>query len=671
MEETMGNMLASLGMVRIGVAAPELRVADVAFNTERILAAIAAAEAQGCRFLLLPELCLTGYTCADLFGQPLLVEAARRALREIAAATGRSGSAVVVGAPVACAGRLFNCAVFIAAGRILGVIPKTCLPNTQEFYEKRWFASAADRTADTLDWDGERIPFGPDLLFRAAGLADCLVGVEICEDLWAVEPPSGAMALAGATLLLNPSASPEVLGKEEYRRGLVLSQSARCLAAYAYASAGPGESSTDLVYSGHCLIAENGLLLAETERFCFDTRLAVADVDVEHLVNERLRNSTFAAARPGAAFRIVDFPLPDAPTDRLQRSVPQAPFVPAVREERARRCREIFALQTTALAKRLRHTGMSRVVIGVSGGLDSTLALLVATRAFDKLGLDHRGILAVTMPGFGTTARTRGNAERLAQLLGVTLRVIPIDAAVRQHFSDIGHDERVHDITFENAQARERTQILMDVANQAGGLVIGTGDLSELALGWCTYNADHMSMYGVNAGVPKTLVRYLIEWCAEAEFSGETAAVLADIGATPVSPELLPPTEEGEIRQVTEAQVGPYLLHDFFLYHVARQQFAPAKVFFLARHAFAGAYAPAELLRWLEVFYVRFFAQQFKRSCLPDGPKVGSVALSPRGDWRMPSDASVALWLAELEKIQESGVRFQENQNPENLNPES
>jgi NAD+ synthase (glutamine-hydrolysing) len=638
-------------MVRIGVVAPELRVADVGFNEERICQAIAAAEGQDCRFLLFPELCVTGYTCGDLFFQPLLIDGARQALRRIARATAGHRAVVVVGAPVAQGGRLFNCGVFIAAGRILGVIPKTFLPNAQEFYEERWFSSSRDLSADFLDWDGEVIPFGPDLLFQAESMPDCVVGVEICEDVWSVEPPSGRMAMRGATLLLNLSASPELLGKEEYRRALVLSQSARCLAAYAYASAGPGESSTDLVYSGHSLVAENGQLLAETERFRFDSQLALADIDIERLVGERRKNNTYGGSRTATAFRIIPFPLPDAAADRLRRVIPATPFVPSATEERSHRCHEIFSLQVTGLAKRLLHTGGTKAVLGISGGLDSTLALLVTTKAFDKLGLDHRGIIAVTMPGFGTTVRTRRNAESLAQLLGVTLRTIPIDAAVRQHFADIDHREDVHDIVFENAQARERTQILMDVANQVGGLVIGTGDLSELALGWCTYNADHMSMYGVNSGVPKTLVRYLVSWCAEAEFTGETAAVLTDICATPVSPELLPPNEQGEIGQVTEDHIGPYRLHDFFLYHVVRLQFAPRKVLRLAREAFAGEFAEAEIHRWLEVFYQRFFSQQFKRSCLPDGPKVGSVALSPRGDWRMPSDASVALWLEDLKDL--------------------
>jgi NAD+ synthase (glutamine-hydrolysing) len=654
----MDHTLSRYGMMRLGVVSPELRVADVAFNTERIVQAMDEAAALECHFLLFPELCLTAYTCGDLFFQSTLLEQTREALFRLAQETSSRQSVLVVGAPVEHSGRLFNCAVFIAAGHILGIVPKTFLPNASEFYEERWFSSSLDAPAADLLWGGERIPFGNDLLFRAENFEGCVVGVEICEDAWVATPPSGKMATAGATVLLNLSASPETLGKEEYRRALVQSQSARCLAAYAYASAGPGESSTDLVFSGHSIIAEYGMVLAQTERFSFETRLAVADIDVDRLLGERRRNNSFAAARP-CSFRDVPFRLPDAPAASLRREITPTPFVPAGEEAQAHRCREIFALQTTGLAKRLRHTGVQRGIVGLSGGLDSTLALLVMVKAFDALGLDRKGIVAVTMPGFGTTVRTRGNAEGLAERLGVTLRIIPIDAAVRQHFSDIGHPEERHDITYENAQARERTQILMDVANQEGGLVIGTGDLSELALGWCTYNADHMSMYGVNAGVPKTLVRYLVAWCAEAEFSGETASILIDICNTPFSPELLPPGEDGEILQVTEDQVGPYLLHDFFLFHVVRLGFSPAKILFLARHAFGDTFREEELLRWLKIFYRRFFSQQFKRSCLPDGPKVGSVALSPRGDWRMPSDASAALWLAQVEEL-EKAVRSEE-----------
>ena len=649
----MPQTLASFGFLRLAVVTPALRVADVPYNLEQIRVAVRAAGRDHCRLLVFPELCLTGYSCGDLFLQPTLLDAARQGLDALAALSGREQVALVVGLPLAIRGRLFNCAAFLAGGRLLGLVPKQYLPNSQEFYEKRWFTSGRSLPVANLDWGGQPVPIGTDLLFEADLLPECRIGIEICEDAWVANPPSGLLAIQGATVLLNLSASPETLGKESYRRDLVRAQSARCLAAYAYASAGPGESTTDLVFSGHSLIAENGQILAESERFSFATRLASADIDVARLTAERLRSSSFADGTAPGAPRVVPFPLADVPAAVFARPVPATPFVPAGEVERAERCREIFALQTTGLAKRLLHTGSRQVVIGISGGLDSTLALLVTCRAFDRLELPRSGILAVTMPGFGTTARTRGNAEGLAELLGVTLRIISIDAAVRGHFADIGHDEGLHDITFENAQARERTQILMDLANQVGGLVIGTGDLSELALGWCTYNGDHMSMYAVNCGVPKTLVRYLVDWCAEEEFSGRAAQILHDIGATPVSPELLPPAANGEIAQQTEDQVGPYLLHDFFLYHALRLQFPPRKILFLARRAFADRYSEGEIRRWLRVFYRRFFAQQFKRSCLPDGPKVGSVALSPRGDWRMPSDACAELWLTELGVLEE------------------
>lgn len=644
--------LFSLGYLRLAVVAPALRVADTAFNTEEIQRVLTELAQENVQLAIFPELCLTAYSCADLFYQDLLLDAAADALLRIASHAGELGVAAVAGVPLRSGGALFNCAAFIAEGRVLGIIPKTYLPNTNEFYEERWFASARDNRATEIRLGSHRIPFGTDLLFRNRQRPDCVIGVEICEDLWAVQPPSSALALAGATVLVNPSASPEILGKQAYRRALVQSQSARCLAAYAYASAGPGESSTDLVYAGHSLIAENGQVLAESERFEFASRWVLSDVDLLRLGQERLRNNSFSAsATAEGSWRVVDFSCADAPLQELRREVSARPFVPVAASEREERCREIFAMQTTALAKRLLHTGSKRVVIGISGGLDSTLALLVAVGAFDKLGLSHQGIAALTLPGFGTTARTRGNAEKIAELLGVDLRVISIDAAVRQHFTDIGHDGLTHDITFENAQARERTQILMDVANQIGALVIGTGDLSELALGWCTYNADHMSMYSVNAGVPKTLVRYLVEWCAETRFSGEAARVLQDICATPVSPELLPPDANGDIHQKTEEHIGPYLLHDFFLFQVVRLHFPPARILFLAEQVFADQYSRAELLKWLKNFYRRFFSQQFKRSCLPDGPKIGSTALSPRGDWRMPSDAAAALWLAELDRL--------------------
>ena len=642
--------LAGFGMLRLAVGTPELRLGDVDFNVAQIKALGRQAIARQSRFLLLPELCLTGYSCGDLFFQQLLQQRVEKALVDLAGFTAENQLVLVVGAPLSGSGRLFNCAVLLSHGDICGIVPKTFLPNSGEFYEQRWFSSATERTSNYLEFSGQQIPFGEDLLFRADGCPWCMVGIEICEDGWAVSPPSGPQALAGANLLLNLSASPEILGKQAYRRALVASQSARCLAAYAYASAGPNESSTDLVFSGHSLISENGLLLAETERFQFDSQLALADIDLQRLVGERQRNSSFAAGQPQRAFRMQNFRLTVPAVQQLMRPVVRTPFVPPDDAERSARCQEIFQLQTSALMQRLRHTGSRKVVIGLSGGLDSTLALLVCVKAFDRLGLDRKGVLAITMPGFGTTERTRTNAENLAELLGVELRSIPIDAAVLQHFDDIGHDETCHDITYENSQARERTQILMDVANQIGGLVIGTGDLSELALGWCTYNGDHMSMYAVNCGVPKTLVRYLVGWCAQQEFSGRVAEVLEDVCATPVSPELLPPDDEGNIGQFTEQVVGPYELHDFFLFHVIRLHSPPAKVMLLAELAFPD-FSRAELLKWLKQFYRRFFSQQFKRSCLPDGPKIGTVALSPRGDWRMPSDVSVNLWISQLEEL--------------------
>lgn len=642
----------TLGFVRVAAISTELRVADPAFNTRATVAAMAAAAEQGCQMAVLPELGLTGYSCGDLFLQGRLLDAARGALSEIAAATARHSIAAVVGVPLESSGRLYNCAAFAANGRIAGVVIKTYLPTYNEFYEARWFTRSTYGAPPTLQLDGAAVPFGADLLFAAANMPACVVGIELCEDLWAVEPPSGRMALAGATLLINASASDEVLGKAEYRRELIRQQSARCLAAYAYAGAGAGESTTDVVYAGHSLLAENGLQLAETDRFQFSTQMVMADLDLQRMVHERMRSTTFSQAGLATGFRTVAFDLPGV--DMVMAAAPwnrplaRTPFVPANRAERARHSSEIFNIQATGLARRLKHTGAQKVVIGISGGLDSTLALLVITTAFDRLGLDRQGIVAITMPGFGTTARTRSNAEQLADLLGVTLSVIPITDTVRLHFRDIGHPESQHDVTYENAQARERTQILMDVANQIGGLVVGTGDLSEGALGWMTFNGDHMSMYHVNAGVPKTLVRYLVEWAADEMFHGPAAAVLRDIAATPITPELLPLGANQELEQKTEETIGPYALHDFFLFYTVRCQFTPAKIFYLARQAFAGDYDDATIVKWLGIFYRRFFSQQFKRSSMPDGPKVGSVALSPRGDWRMPSDAEATAWLAEL-----------------------
>ena len=644
--------LVDYGLLRVAVATPEMKVADVDFNMAEIGKTVRLAKQKKSQIVLFPELCLTGYTCADLFFQQQLQQKVLESLPLLAQLSAAEEITLVVGAPVSVSGRLFNCAVFISGGKICGLVPKSFLPNSGEFYEQRWFCSAAERQSDSVLIGSQQVPFGSDLLFQAENSPAAVIGIEICEDAWSVVPPSGSQALAGATLLLNLSASPEILGKNAYRRALVASQSARCLAAYAYSSAGPNESSTDLVFSGHSLIAENGQIMAETERFQFDTQLALADIDLDRLQGERQRNNTFGAGNPEQAFRLQRFKIPSLTVDKLYRSIAKTPFVPPDDAERAARCQEIFQLQTSGLMKRLRHTGSRKVVIGLSGGLDSTLALLVSVKAFDRLGLDRNGIIALTMPGFGTTERTRGNAEELAEQLAVTLKVIPIDKAVQQHFRDLEHDPDLHDITYENSQARERTQILMDKANQVGGLVIGTGDLSELALGWCTYNGDHMSMYAVNCGVPKTLVRYLVDWCSREEFSGRISTILEDVCATPVSPELLPPDADGNIDQLTEQVVGPYELHDFFLYQVVRMHFSPKKVLMLAEQAFADEYSRSELLKWLRQFYRRFFSQQFKRSCLPDGPKVGTVALSPRGDWRMPSDAAVTLWLEQLEGLE-------------------
>jgi len=650
-----------LGFLRVAVVTPELQVANVSYNTQVIIDALRQAAARGCQLALFPELCITGYTCADLFYQTLLQRQASEALQEIARATGDYQIAAVVGLPMEMGGKLYNCAAFVNEQSVLGIVPKTYLPSTNEYYEERWFSSSRDCPPglNAVQLAGKAIPFGIDLLFSATNFPRCILGIDVCEDLWAVQPPSGNMALAGATIILNPSASNEILGKAEYRRALVQQQAARCLAAYLYAGAGPNESTTDVVFSGPGFICENGVMLAETERFHFSTQMAVADIDLERLTHDRLINSSFSSGLPTQTYKHIQFRLRmgTASTEQetlLRPDLSPTPFVPADPAQRAKHCQEIFHLQSVGLAKRLKHTGITRITLALSGGLDSTLALLVTQQAFEMLKLPNDGIVAITMPGFGTTGRTLSNAQTLAKELGITLRQIPIRDAVTQHFRDIGHDIHVHDVTYENAQARERTQISMDIANQVGGLVVGTGDLSELALGWCTYNGDHMSMYHVNVGVPKTLVRYLIEWCAESVYSGPTAEVLRDIGATPISPELLPLGENDALVQETEATIGPYVLHDFFLFYAVRHAFSPRKIFWLACQVFEAHHEPEEILGWLRTFYQRFFASQFKRSAMPDGPKVGSVALSPRGDWRMPSDASSALWLQELETLEHS-----------------
>ncbi len=650
------------GFVKVAAITPKVRVADVTYNVESCLSSIKKVYAEHeARVIVLPELCITGYTCEDLFWQDELLDAAERGLASIALHTFDVDALVLVGLPVRVASKLYNCAAVLYGGEVLGLVPKQNIPMYNEFYEGRHF-TAGPEIVTNVDFSifGE-VPFGANQLFSCESLPELVVAAEICEDLWVANPPSVAHAMAGATLICNPSASPAIAGKAEYRRSLVSNQSARLVCGYMYAGSGEGESTTDLVFSGHNLICENGHILADTG--CFTDGVAVSEIDVASLVAERRRLSTFSVApSPEDARHIVTYVALDfEDMTKLTRFVDPRPFVPASDDRRVERCEEVLSIQAHGLATRLAHTSSQRVVVGISGGLDSTLALLVTVRAFDRLGLDRGGIVAVTMPGFGTTDRTYTNAVRLARTLGAELREISITAAVRQHFIDIGHDEANHDVTYENAQARERTQILMDVANQVRGMVIGTGDLSELALGWATYNGDQMSMYGVNASVPKTLVRHLVHYCADSYMQTDekdAADILYDVLDTPVSPELLPANADGSIDQKTEDLVGPYELHDFFLYHVLRHGSSPHKVFRLACYAFGAGtsgekYSKEAILAWLKVFYRRFFAQQFKRSAMPDGPKVGSVALSPRGDLRMPSDASSALWLSDLEALED------------------
>lgn len=630
------------GFFRVAAAAPRLRVADPDYNAGQLETVIDRAVAQQVRLLVTPELSVTGYTCADLFFTAALQQAADRAVQRLAAYTAGKDIAVLIGAPVPYKNSLYNCALLLRDGQVQGMVPKVHLANYNEFYEKRWFASGAD--FDTVQMVNG-VPMGSQLFDLGSGV---LLGVELCEDLWVPQPPSGALALQGANLIANLSASDEYVSKAAYRRDLVAGQSARCVAGYVYAGAGVHESTTDLVFSGATLVAENGGILAEGERFAQESVLTVADVDVEKLNAQRRQNMSFEN-RPGAV--VQSCPVPNAENDLAYRMVDPHPFVPAADAQRRERCKEIFLLQASGLAGRLEHVGSKGCVLGISGGLDSTLALLVAVRAMELLGKPASAVLGVTMPGFGTTDRTYRNALDLMEALGVTRREISIADACVQHMADIGHDPSVHDITYENTQARERTQILFDLANKEGCLLVGTGDLSELAMGWCTYNGDHMSMYGVNADVPKTLVRHIVRYAADATENAALRAVLLDILDTPVSPELLPANENGEIAQQTESLVGPYELHDFYLYYVLRFGFGPAKIYRLARHALGDRYPDDVLLHWLKNFYRRFFVQQFKRSCLPDGPKIGSITLSPRGDWRMPSDACAAVWQAELDQL--------------------
>ncbi len=637
------------GFFRVAAALPErVKIADARYNEQQIAGMIEAAAAEGVRIVVLPELSLTGYTCGDLFGQTKLLDDAEQALAELVEATAALPVAAIAGMPVKVGDRLYNCAVVFGGGSIWGVVPKSYIPNYGEFYELRYFASGAGIADTVIELAGEEVCFGVDLLFSLDGVE---FGVEICEDLWSPIPPSSYMAAAGAKIIFNLSASPEAVGKHDYLLSLVAQQSARSVSAYVYASSGAGESSTDLVFAGNGIIAENGIVTAQSERFARKRQIVAADIDTELLATRRRTRNTFAAdIQPD--MRVVRVELPDAcQCDDLRRTIDPAPFVPSDDGMRGQRCREIFEIQAQGLAQRLEHTACRTTVIGISGGLDSTLALLVTAHAFDILGLDRRGIVGITMPGFGTTDRTYTNALQMIDALGVTRREISIRKACEQHFADIGLPDGDRSVTYENSQARERTQILMDVANMLGGMVIGTGDMSELALGWATYNGDHMSMYGVNASVPKTLVRHLVAWYAESRAAESLRATLRDVLDTPVSPELLPADERGDIAQKTEDLVGPYELHDFFLYSMVRQGFRPSKIVFLAERAFAGRYDRETIIKWLGVFLRRFFSQQFKRSAMPDGPKVGSVALSPRGDWRMPSDAVARAWIEELETL--------------------
>lgn len=634
------------GFVKIAAATPDLRVADCAYNASEIIKQAKQAAAKGAHLIVFPELCLTGYTCGDLFLQQTLLDGALAALETVCRETAGLNAAVVVGLPLMQQGKLFNVAAVLCGEKIEGLVPKQFIPNYSEFYEQRHFTSGAGVPFQTVSLLGQDTLFagGEPLVFQCADMPEFTLGVEICEDLWVANPPSTRLVQAGATVIVNLSASDEIIGKASYRRDLVRQQSARLLCAYLYADAGFGESTQDLVFAGHNLIAENGALLAESK--LFDRGILYADIDVQRLTHERRRMNTFTVEHSPMVAALEIQPGANALADR---TFPRTPFVPANKALRDERCEEILTLQATGLATRLRHTHARTAVVGLSGGLDSTLALIVLVHAFDMLGLDRKGILAVTMPCFGTTARTKGNAEKLADAYGVTLQTVDIKAAVDQHFSDIGQSKDDLSVTFENGQARMRTLVLMNLANKHGGMVVGTGDLSELALGWATYNGDHMSMYGVNASIPKTLVRYLVAYEADRAI-GELSDVLYDVLDTPVSPELLPP-KDGEISQKTEDLVGPYELHDFFLYYMLRFGYPPRKIYRIARKTFAGAYDDATIKKWLVTFIRRFFTQQFKRSCLPDGPKVGTVTLSPRGDWRMPSDACAALWLEQAENL--------------------
>lgn len=639
-----GGLGMKFGFIRCSSVTPDIKVGDCIYNSNSIINSIKKCYSNNAEIVVFPELAVTGYTCGDLFGQRLLLDEALIGLDKIKKETADCNIISVIGVPYEHRGNLYNCAAVLYRGKAVALIPKTYLPNYNEFYEMRWFSPALDKVQD-ICFLGDNIPFGTRIVIRSKNLPQLKLAVEICEDLWTVNPPSGFHSLAGATIIANPSAGNEITGKAEYRHSLVASQSARTIGGYIYSCAGYGESTTDVVFSGHNIICENGTVLSEAKRF--DNSTIYADIDVFKLSSERQKNTSFKAYDDNYTYVDIDFKENEADIDRY---IDPAPFVPHDDSAREKRCEEILNIQAFGLKKRIDHVGAKNVVIGISGGLDSTQALIVTAKAFDLLNLDKKGIIAVTMPCFGTTDRTYNNAVELVKALGATLIEVNIKNAVRQHFKDIGHNEEIKDLTYENSQARQRTMILMDIASKYKGFVIGTGDLSELALGWATYNGDHMSMYGVNCSIPKTLIKYLIKFYADTAESN-LKVILDDILDTPVSPELLPPDENGNIAQITEDVVGPYELHDFFLYNMMRLSFEPEKIFYLAKIAFKGRYDDTTIYKWLRNFYWRFFSQQFKRSCLPDGPKVGSVSLSPRGDWRMPSDASVNIWLSRLDKL--------------------
>ena len=636
-------MLKEQGFVRVVAVVPKLKVADTEFNCNEIIKQIEVASNNKIQIVVFPELCVTGYTCQDLFEQDTLLEEAEKALNKILDYTNNLDIICIIGMPIKAENQLFNTAVVIQKGKILGIVPKTFIPNYGEFYEKRWFASSKNANKKEIEILDQKVPFGIDLLFKDKENNEICFGIEICEDIWAVEPPSNKLALLGANIIFNLSASNEVIGKKEYRRDLVKIQSAKTISGYVYCSSGVNESTSDVVFSGESMIFENGSCLTNNQRFDFESNMIFTEIDTKRLANDRRKNISFMGDSVDLEYREIKINIPDN-IESLTREYSKTPFVPEDKKKISEICEEILNIQSYGLAKRLLHTNINKTIIGISGGLDSTLAFLVIIKAYEILNLPKENIIAITMPGFGTTSRTHNNSMKLINEYGATFREINITKSSLQHFEDIGHDKNIKDVTYENAQARERTKILMDIANKENGLVVGTGDLSELALGWCTYNGDHMSMYAVNASIPKTLVKYIIKWVAD-NSKEECKNIINDILDTPISPELLPPDENGNIEQKTEEQVGPYILHDFFLYHFLRYGAEPKKIYILACKTFKNDFKKEEIKHWLQVFIKRFFTQQFKRNCMPDGPKVGTVSLSPRGDLRMPSDASYNIWL--------------------------